>query len=345
MTTLITGGAGFVGTNLADRLAGEGERVIVYDNVSRDGVEENLRWLTHRHPNVDAVTADLCDRDLLRSPVRAADRIFHLAGQVAVTSSLSDPMEDFEVNLRGTVSLLEEARAAFRPRPLVFTSTNKVYGGLEDVQMRVAGDRYEPVSAGVRRRGIGEARPLAFRTPYGCSKGGADQYVADYARAYGMPNVVLRMSCIYGPHQFGNEDQGWVAHFLIRALRGEPITIYGDGRQVRDVLYVSDLVDALMLACGGATQLAGRAFNLGGGPRNAISLLELLGLIEELQDIPPEVEFRDWRQGDQRYYVSDTSAFQEATGWWPAVDVRDGVAGLHAWLAEHREPSRTSLAA
>jgi CDP-paratose 2-epimerase len=341
MRTLVTGGAGFVGTNLADRLAGEGDEVIVLDSLARDGVEENLRWLTERHPGIDAVVGDVRDRAAVRRCVRAADRVFHLAGQVAVTSSLADPVDDFEVNLRGTLNVLEEARATFRPTPVVFTSTNKVYGGLEDLELEVRGDRYEPVQDHVRRRGISERRPLAFSTPYGCSKGGADQYVVDYAHSFGLPAVVFRMSCIYGPHQFGTEDQGWVAHFLLSALRGAPITVYGDGRQVRDLLYVEDLVDALLLAAANARDLAGSAFNIGGGAGNAMSLREVLDVIAALQGEAPAVELSEWRQGDQRYYVSDTSAFRDATGWRPAVDARDGIERLHEWLGVHRRAPRT----
>jgi CDP-paratose 2-epimerase len=335
-TTLITGGAGFIGTNLADHLASAGERVIVLDNLSRAGVEENLRWLTGRHPSLEVETADLRDRGSLRRTVRAADRVFHLAGQVAVTTSLDDPVDDFSVNLAGTLNLLEEMRAALRPKPLVFTSTNKVYGGLEDVELQLEGTRYEPVRDRVRRRGVDEARPLSFSTPYGCSKGAADQYVVDYARTYRLPTVVFRMSCIFGPHQFGTEDQGWVAHFLIRALEGRSITVYGDGCQVRDVLYADDLVEALVRASAGARDLAGRAFNIGGGPPNCLSLRELLAMIEDLQGEPPVVEHGDWRPGDQRYYVSDTGAFAHATGWEARVGAREGVERLHAWLAATR---------
>ena len=345
MTTLITGGAGFVGTNLADRIATDGDRVIVFDSLARAGVEENLRWLTERHDTLEAEVADLRDRKTLRRAVRAADRVFHLAGQVAVTSSLTDPVEDFAVNLQGTLNLLEEVRAAFRPRPIVFTSTNKVYGGLEDLEYEVRGERYQPVQETLRKRGISEARPLAFCTPYGCSKGGADQYMVDYAHSYNLPTVVFRMSCIYGPHQFGTEDQGWVAHFLISALRGQPITVYGDGRQVRDILYAEDLVDALLLASDNARDLAGFAFNIGGGPGNAMSLREVLDVVTELQGRPPAVEYSDWRQGDQRYYVSDTSAFGAATGWRPSVDARDGIARLHRWLGEQRRPAPQHVAA
>jgi CDP-paratose 2-epimerase len=334
--TLITGGAGFVGTNLADRILGDGdgERVIVFDNLSRAGVEENLRWLTRRHGGaVDVEIADMRDQRAVARALQAADRVFHFAAQVAVTTSLEEPVADADVNLHGTMHLLEAARAQTAPPPIVFTSTNKVYGGLEDIELAQRVTRYEPVDPSILGHGIGEWRPLAFCTPYGCSKGAADQYVLDYARSYGVPTVVFRMSCIYGPHQFGSEDQGWVAHFLIRALQGLPITVYGDGRQVRDVLYVEDLVDALLGAEADVGRLAGRAFNIGGGAGNTLSLRELIALIAQARCREPIVDYGPWRRGDQRYYVSDTAAFTAATGWRPRIAPADGVRALAAWLA------------
>jgi CDP-paratose 2-epimerase len=238
------------------------------------------------------------------------------------------------VNLLGTLNVLEAARARPRPAPLVFTSTNKVYGGLGDVALADVGRRYEPVDAALRLRGVSEARPLAFCTPYGCSKGAADQYVLDWHKSFGLPAAVFRMSCIYGPHQFGNEDQGWVAHFLISALAGDPITIYGDGKQVRDVLYVEDLVDALLAARAQMPAIAGRAFNIGGGPRNAVSLLEVAALIAQLTGDEPQPAFGPWRQGDQRWYVSDPRAFALATGWRPRTSPRKGITRLHRWLVD-----------
>ena len=333
---LVTGGAGFVGTNLADRLLEDGHRVTVLDDLSRAGVGQNLRWLQERHGGaVRTEIADVADRGALRRVLEGVDRVFHLAAQVAVTTSLGDPEADAHANLIGTLALLEELRRLDAPPRLLFTSTNKVYGGLEDVALVEAGDRYEPADPDVRARGIGERRPLDFHTPYGCSKGAADQYVLDYARSYGIESVVFRMSCIYGPHQFGTEDQGWVAHFLIRALEGEPITIYGDGRQVRDVLFVEDLVEAMTQVTRDARH-AGRAFNVGGGPANCVSLLELLDLIAELTGEAPAVEFGEWRPGDQRYYVSDTRSLREAAGWAPRVDPREGVERLHDWLVRDR---------
>ena len=332
---LITGGAGFIGTNLAQRLLESGRRVLVYDNLSRAGVERNLQWLRARHgERLQVEIADIRDRDRVRAAVAQAGEVFHLAAQVAVTSSLVDPREDFEINLGGTLNVLEAMRGLDEPPPLLFTSTNKVYGALDDIEMESTGTRWQPRDTALRERGIGEWRALDFHSPYGCSKGGADQYVLYHARSYGLPATLFRMSCIYGPHQCGNEDQGWVAHFLIRALRDEAITIYGDGRQVRDLLYVEDLVDAFLLAQSRIDKLAGHAFNMGGGPANAMSLREVLVLIETLSGRAPRQQYDQWRVGDQRYYVSDTRAFRDATGWKPRIDAREGIAHLHDWLLD-----------
>jgi CDP-paratose 2-epimerase len=335
---LITGGAGFIGCNLADRLAAAGESVIVYDNLSRAGVEQNVAWMARRHGGrIEIEIADVREVGRLERAVRRAGHVFHLAAQVAVTTSLVDPDADFEVNARGTLNLLGAIRRAPRPPSLLYTSTNKVYGALADIVCREDAGRYLPVDRAVRDAGIDERRPLDFYSPYGCSKGCAEQYVLDHARVYGLRTAVFRMSCIYGPHQLGTEDQGWVAHFVRRALAGQPITIYGDGLQVRDALQVDDLVDALLLARaglgGGSGALAGHAFNIGGGPANAISLLDLVEQIAALTGRRPELELGPWRPGDQRYYVSDTEAFRRATGWRPRVTVRNGVARLVGELA------------
>jgi CDP-paratose 2-epimerase len=330
---LITGGAGFVGTNLAHRLLQDGRRVRIYDSLARPGVEDNLRWLHRMHgDHLEVRVADVRNPYALREAVQGAAEVFHFAAQVAVTTSLEDPITDFEVNLGGTVNLLEAIRSCPHPPPLLFTSTNKVYGALEDLALDEGPQRYDPASPEVRARGIGDSRPLDFHSPYGCSKGAADQYVLDYARSFGLPALVFRMSCIYGPRQFGTEDQGWVAHFLIRALRGQPITLYGDGKQVRDILFVDDLVEAFLRASANLRRLSGRAFNIGGGPANAISLRELLDLIGRLARETVEVSYADWRTGDQRYYVSDTSSFEVATGWRPRTSVQQGVAALRDWL-------------
>lgn len=331
---LITGGAGFVGSNLAHRLLSAGRRVRLLDNLSRSGVERNLRWLIETHGDlVDIELPDVRNLSIVKQAVKDASQVFHFAAQVAVTSSLVDPIEDFEINARGTLNLLEAVRHVNNPPPLVFTSTNKVYGNLADLQFSTGVTRYAPVDRLIRERGIAENRPLDFHSPYGCSKGAADQYVIDYARTYRLPALVFRMSCIYGPHQYGNEDQGWVAHFAIRALTGTPITIYGDGKQVRDILYIDDLVDAFLLAQQHMKKLSGNAFNIGGGPQNTISLLELLDLLTELHEGELSIHFEDWRAADQRYYVADTTKFGGLTGWKPKVGVREGVQRLYEWLA------------
>jgi CDP-paratose 2-epimerase len=343
---LLTGGAGFVATNVADRLLQDGWHVRLFDNLSRAGVEQNLSWLTSTYGDrVEFIYGDVRDCPALKKAVAGTRRVFHFAAQVAVTTSLVRPIDDFEVNARGTLNLLEAIRA-LKDRPtLLFTSTNKVYGHLDDVPLSREGKRYAPRDPAVLRHGISEQRTLDFHSPYGCSKGAAEQYVLDYARTYDLPATVFRMSCIYGPHQFGNEDQGWVAHFLIQAMAGRPLTLYGDGLQVRDILYVEDLVDAMMLAHDAIDEIRGEAFNVGGGPANTISLLELLELIGELTGERPKHAIEPWRPADQRYYVSDTTKLQAAVGWMPQVSVRDGVRRLAAWLTEAIPAAPGELAA
>jgi CDP-paratose 2-epimerase len=334
-TALITGGAGFIATNVAERLLQDGWRVRLFDNLSRGGVERNVRWLVSQYgPLVETHVADIRDRAALAAAVAGTSRVFHFAAQVAVTTSLVDPFLDFEVNARGTLNLLETIRAMDAPPSVLFTSTNKVYGHLDDVRLGKVGRRYEPLDPHLAAHGIGEDRPLDFHSPYGCSKGAADQYALDYARTFGLPATVFRMSCIYGPHQFGTEDQGWVAHFLIQALRRASLTLYGDGLQVRDVLFVGDLVDAMMLAHDHIEATAGHAYNIGGGPRNTVSLLELLDLITTLTGNQPAFDIEPWRPADQRYYVSNTSRFEQVTGWRQRVGVRDGLQRLMEWLLE-----------
>ncbi len=344
--SLITGGAGFLGTNLAHHLLSAGVPVRVYDNLARTGVEKNLTWLRRMHGDALQVTfADIRDRFALREALHGVKHVYHFAAQVAVTTSLTDPVSDFEVNARGTFNLLEEVRRLDEPPTLIYTSTNKVYGSLADITLCRNGSRYRPEDPAIEAAGIGEGRALDFHSPYGCSKGTADQYVLDYARVYGLPAVVFRMSCIYGPHQYGNEDQGWVAHFLIRALDRQPITIYGDGKQVRDVLFVDDLIEAFGHALAHIRRTAGQAYNIGGGPANTVSLLELLNLIRNLTGDRLEPLFETWRTGDQRYYVSDFTRFREATGWQPRTGIREGLARLYEWLLDSRGLARPRIAA
>ncbi len=342
---LITGGAGFIGSNLADRLARDGHDILVYDALARPGVEANLAWLRKRHPTrVASVIADLRERDALEQAVKASRAVFHMAAQVAVTTSLSDPEQDFDINLRGTLFLLEALRRQPTPPPLVFASTNKVYGNLADIALARDGDAYLPQDHVLRRHGVGEDRPLSFYTPYGCSKGAADQYVLDYARGFGLPACVLRMSCIYGPRQLGTEDQGWLAHFLYSVQAGQPISIYGDGRQVRDVMYVDDAVDAYIAAWERIAQVAGQAFNLGGGPANAVTLLQILAEISEVTGRAADLRFSDWRPGDQRYFVADTRRASSALGLGPAVGWRDGLQRLAHWIAMERPQREPAVA-
>jgi CDP-paratose 2-epimerase len=332
---LITGGAGFIGTNVAERLLSAGQPVVIFDSLARAGVAHNLAWLRQRHgAKLEVVLADIRDAAALRRAVRRACRVFHFAAQVAVTTSLTDPLADFEVNARGTLNLLEAIRSVPQPPPLLFTSTNKVYGTLAAVDVGLVGDRYLPRDETLRQHGVDERQPLDFHSPYGCSKGAADQYVLDYARIYGLPALVFRMSCIYGPHQRGNEDQGWVAHFLLAILQNEPITIYGDGHQVRDALYADDLVDAMLTAHRHIDHLAGRAFNIGGGVENTITLHDLLDLGKALHGQLPAVRHGAWRTADQRYYVSRIDAFSQETGWRPRVSVAEGVARLFHQLRD-----------
>jgi CDP-paratose 2-epimerase len=334
---LVTGGAGFIGSNLADRLARGGHDVLVYDALARPGVEANLAWLKRRHPQrISSVAADIRDARSVAEAARDAQAVFHFAAQVAVTTSLIEPRQDFDINVQGTLNLLEALRTRNAAVPLLFASTNKVYGDLADVELEETNDAYIPRDPAIRSRGIGEDRPLDFHTPYGCSKGAADQYVLDYARSFGVPTAVLRMSCIYGPRQMGTEDQGWVAHFLIRALENEPIAIYGDGRQVRDVLNVADAVEAYLAAWKRIERVQGRAFNLGGGPANAVSLRQLLRDVEHLIGRPVELTFSDWRAGDQRYYVSDTSRAARELDLRAPIPWRTGVAALARWLQDER---------
>jgi CDP-paratose 2-epimerase len=343
---VITGGCGFIGCNLADRLCSEGRPVILYDNLSRPGVERNAQYLREQHGDlVEIEVADTRDAFGLSNRIQKAAAVFHFAAQVAVTSSLSDPIYDFEVNARGTVNLLEALRSLRNPPPIIFTSTNKVYGSLEDVDLRIAENRYEPVDETLRACGISEDQRLDLYSPYGCSKGAADQYILDYARIFGLPAVVFRMSCIYGPHQLGTEDQGWVAHFLINAINHRSITIYGDGKQVRDILFVEDLVEALLLARKNIRTISGQVFNIGGGVENTTSLRELLALIGQLHESKPRVKFANWRPGDQRYYVSNFSKFHTATGWSPRVSTEEGIRRLYDWLRHSHESAGVKVPA
>jgi CDP-paratose 2-epimerase len=335
-TALVTGGAGFIGCNLAAHLVEKGWRVRVLDSLARPGVECNLEWLTRScGDRVEPISGDVRDAGQMDSAIRGVNAVFHLAAQVAVTTSLEDPREDLETNVLGTFNVLEAVRRRRPKAPVIFASTNKVYGGLEDVALRLSEQGYAPVSAELARHGISERRPLDFHTPYGCSKGAADQYVLDYARSYGVRAGVLRMSCIYGEHQMGTEDQGWVAHFVIRALAGEPITLYGDGEQVRDVCDVADTCAAYIALLERIDSLSGQVLNWGGGPANAVSLLTVIGEIGSIIGRTPRIQFADWRPGDQRWFVADTRAVDAALGLGPRKPWRRGLRELvHSLTAQ-----------
>lgn len=332
---LITGGAGFIGSNYVARLLQRGEDVTIYDNLSRNGNQANLSWLRGAYGNDSfrLVVGDVRDADLLAGTARSVDVIVHLAAQVAVTTSVTNPRDDFECNALGTFNVLEAARLSGRQPVILYASTNKVYGGMEEARVVEQGDRYCYADYS---HGIPETFPLDFHSPYGCSKGAGDQYVRDYHRIYELPTVVFRQSCIYGLRQFGVEDQGWIAWFIIAALTGKPLSIYGDGRQVRDVLFVEDLLDAYDLAISKIGQAAGQVFNIGGGPENTMSVWSEFGpLLERLLAQKLQVRWGDWRPGDQRIYVSDIRKAGQMLGWHPTNTVESGVEKLFNWVKEN----------
>ncbi|MBV8632258.1 MAG: GDP-mannose 4,6-dehydratase [Silvibacterium sp.] len=338
-TVLITGGAGFIGSNLAERLLTDPRtRVRIFDNFSRQGVQHNIKWLQSlgAGKRLEIVEGDVRDTLAVRRTAADANEIYHLAAQVAVTTSVEDPATDFEVNVRGTFNMLEAARLSGRRPFVLFTSTNKVYGSLERLSVEVEGAHYRASLPNFC--GVNESEPLDFHSPYGCSKGAADQYVRDYARIYGLPTVVFRMSCIAGPRQFGNEDQGWVAHFLYSVLAQRPITIYGNGCQVRDVLHVADLMDAMMAARDAVTRTRGQVFNLGGGMDRAISVIEMLRQIEEKTGCPLHRRYKQVRPGDQPLYVSDTGKMERYTGWTARRTLAQTLDAIYEfWLENHEK--------
>ncbi len=338
---LITGGAGFIGTNIARSYLNEAQPVHVFDNLSRPGVEQNIAELQRDYPGQVVFTkGDVRDSSPVKKAVAGATAVYHLAAQVAVTTSLEDPISDLETNLMGTLNVLEAIRhSIFRP-PLLFTSTNKVYGKLASVALEEHATRHQPANADIVKNGVSEDQPLEFLSPYGCSKGSADQYVLDYAKSYDLFATVFRMSCIYGPYQMGSEDQGWVAHFLRQALKNEAITIYGDGKQVRDLLFVSDLVSAMRLAVSNIASVTGEAFNMGGGVENSASLLEVIHELNRLTGHEVAPHRGSERLGDQRWYVSNTSKFKTRLPWSPKVGVSDGLRKLYDWYVSRPVLSR-----
>jgi CDP-paratose 2-epimerase len=333
---LVTGGAGFIGSNYVHRLLGRGEEVAVFDNLSRVGAPRNLEWLNGQFGDkaFEMIVGDLRDAERVAEAARGAEVIVHLAGQVAVTTSVTDPRQDFESNALGTFNVVEAARLSGRQPIVLYASTNKVYGGMEDVALveQPTRWRYRDLV-----NGCPETQPLDFHSPYGNSKGCGDQYVRDYARIYGLPTVVLRQSCIYGPRQFGIEDQGWVAWFIIAAMTGRPLTIYGDGKQVRDVLHVYDLLDAYDLAVEKIEAASGQVYNLGGGPENVMSVWAEFGpRLEQLLGESIEVARGGWRPGDQRVFYADITKAERELGWKPKIGVEQGVKMLFDWVMENK---------
>ena len=337
MKVFITGGAGFIGCNLADTHLRRGHGVVIFDSLSRKGTDGNLAWLREHHGDrLTFVQGDIRDFDALRAALPPdAEQVYHMAGQVAVTTSVSNPREDFDINAWGTFNVLEAVRNAAPQAVLFYASTNKVYGGLEAAPVVENETRY-------RHRdhpyGISEDQSLDFHSPYGCSKGSGDQYVRDYARIYGLRTVVMRQSCIYGTRQFGVEDQGWVAHLCIAARLRRPITIYGNGKQVRDVLWIDDLIAAYDAAAARIDVTAGQIYNVGGGPDNTLSIwCEFRPTLEKLAGHPIPVTYADWRPGDQLVYISDIRRAERDLGWRPQVSMPQGVERLWRWIDANPE--------
>lgn len=332
---LITGGAGFIGVNSAKYFSERGWRISVLDNLSRQSADRNLKWLREQ-VDVDFQPVDVRDADGVGAVVSSLepDVVLHLAAQVAVTTSIASPREDFEVNALGTFNILEAVRER-SPRSFVINaSTNKVYGKLEGLTITERRGRYEWDD---KPEGIAETQALDFHSPYGCSKGIADQYTIDYARIYGLDTVTFRQSCVYGPRQFGIEDQGWLAWFAIAAVTGKRITIYGDGKQIRDVLHVEDLARAYEAAYENRAIIRGQAFNVGGGPEQTLSLIELLEMLQGTLKVNIPIEFDEWRAGDQPVYVSNIQKARKELGWEPQRGIKSGVAELINWVSDNRE--------
>ncbi|MCK6581737.1 MAG: SDR family NAD(P)-dependent oxidoreductase [Anaerolineales bacterium] len=331
---LVTGGAGFIGSNYVHRLLKRGEKVTIYDNLSR--TKRNIEWLKKEFGEnaFDVVVGDVRDASRIAEAASRSDVIVHLAGQVAVTTSVTNPRDDFESNALGTFNVMEAARSSGRNPIVIYASTNKVYGGMEEVELFEEPTRWRYKDL---VNGCPETQPLDFHSPYGCSKGTGDQYARDYARIYGLPTVVFRQSCIYGPRQFGIEDQGWVAWFMIAAVTGRPMTIYGDGKQVRDILHVDDLMNAYDLAIEKMDIAKGQVYNLGGGPANVMSIWAEFGpRLEKLLGGTIEVARGDWRPGDQKVFYADISKAKRELGWEPKINVEEGVTMLFEWVKANR---------
>jgi CDP-paratose 2-epimerase len=333
---LITGGAGFIGINLANRLLSEGHQVTIFDNLSRSGCKVNLRWLNecHGENSFRLISGDVTDFSVLSEACQGMERVYHLAGQVAVTTSVQDPRRDFMENALGTINALEAARLYGDDPVFIYSSTNKVYGDLRDVEIIEGPTCYRLKGLPF---GIPETQPVDFHSPYGCSKGAGDQYTRDYARIYGLRSVVLRQSCIYGPHQYGIEDQGWVAWFMIAAMKKQKITIYGDGKQVRDILFIDDLIDAYEAAVRKIDLSKGQIFNIGGGPENTLSIWSEFGsLLEDMLGRSIPVEFHEQRPGDQKLFISDIRKAEALLGWKPQITIQQGLRCLYDWISNQK---------
>jgi len=334
---LVTGGAGFIGSNYAHRLIQRGEKVTLFDNLSRAGAPRNIAWLeeTFGKDAFRLIVGDLRSADLLAETAKDADVIVHLAGQVTVTTSVTNPREDFEANALGTFNALEAARLSKRNPIFLYASTNKVYGGMDDVKIIEEPTRWLYADL---EHGCSETQPLDFHSPYGVSKGTGDQYTRDYSRIFGLRSVVFRQSCIYGPRQFGIEDQGWLAWMMIAAITGRQITIYGDGKQVRDVLHVNDLLNAYDAAIEKIEIAKGQIYNMGGGPRNVLAIWAEFGpILEKLLGKKIEVARADWRPGDQRVFYADFRKAKRELGWEPKIDLEEGMEVLFEWVKSNRD--------
>jgi CDP-paratose 2-epimerase len=335
---LITGCAGFIGFHLAKRFLDMGATVVGIDNLSRRGGESNLQLLQRDHKDgLRFHREDVRDFPAMEKVFKTyapLDLVIHEAAQVAVTTSIANPREDFEINALGTFNLLEATRLHSPHAFFEFASTNKVYGKMDDLGVTERNGRYEYADL---PHGVSEAHGLDFHSPYGCSKGTADQYVRDYSRIYGVRAAVLRQSCIYGTRQFGVEDQGWVAWFTIASVLGRPLTIYGDGKQGRDLLWIDDLVDAYLGLYRNADRVSGKIFNVGGGPGNVLSLLELVGMLKDAGTLRQEPAFSAWREGDQKIFVCDTRKMETEIGWRPKIAPAQGVGKLIEWTVAHQD--------
>ena len=338
MRVLVTGGCGFIGSNIADYYLKKGDDVTLIDNMSRKGIQFNLDWLKSNHGDkFNFVNADIREFDKIKDAVKDQETIFHTAAQVTMTDSLTDPRNDFEINALGTFNVLEAARLSNTNPIVAYTSTNKVYGdGANTLQMKEADTRWE-IADEKFQKGIPESFSTDWdeHSPYGSSKYTADLYTRDYAHCFGLPTVTFRQSCIYGTRQFGKEEQGWIAHFVISSVLGKPIKIFGDGKQVRDTLFIDDLLNAFDSAVTNINKTKGQAFNMGGGSNFTVSLLELISMLEKMNNNKMNVSYHDWRAADQKIYISDISKAKEVFGWEPKVSPEEGVSKLNDWVKQN----------